>query len=696
MSSGWGLTGGQWERHHVAAARVAKMALLVVLACNLALMMDYVFFGYFGYFHSDSAAKNLLAQEMYEAGSYFPPDWTYVNGDLMVVFGQLFILPFLPFAKNGYLLHAIAGAVTSLLVLWGTWLAAGIAIRSAWIRLLCVAIVASGLSLQVAENFFGQGSYGAVFYLACFQVYLAWRFMQADGRSNWLWGALLAIVVTLAFWSNTQRAAASYALPLLAVIAVDVLFRAWSSGFHVDQRLRKSIVLAGIILGAGLLGAVLHAAVLARVDNIQGAGMARWLNPGEMMRNLGFTLQGVLEIFGAMPTAGADVVGLVGAYQAVRFIAGLALVPLIVVALIAEIRNPQPGRRFLAAFAAASLVLFCFLQATTTIPDMSNPAFSSRYLVPSVVLSLLVVVAHAFDPNARPLFRVTGVLVSLVLLGSGISPDNPISRPQVHRPENLQTPVVGWLKEQGLRYGYGSYWNAGALTVMGDSRFKVRQIQIVRGLPRPMFHLSSERWYRPDAWQGKTFFVLTDEELAALDMPLLTSLIGDVVQSEKLGKFTVLVFPRNPADILPGWDDELRRPLRLTPSPMSMHNVGELVQPAGGAPMLVSKGTSGYLHFGPYVKLEDGQYSATFDIEVTGTPRPGVAHLDVVANAGADVRAVGAPTRAGRQRVTLPFDLPRDVSDLEIRVLTDGSSELRLYGIQLQRRGPVAGKPPKP
>ncbi|HZX78326.1 hypothetical protein [Lysobacter sp.] len=696
MSNGWGLTGGQWERHHAIAARVAKVALLVVLACNLALLMGYVFVGYFEYFHSDSAAKSLLAQEIYEAGSYFPRDWTYVNGDLMVVFGQLFILPFLPFAENGYLLHAISGAVTSLLVLWGTWLVASIAVRSVWIRLLCVAIVASGLSLQVTENLFGQGSYGAVFYLACFQVYLAWRFMQAEGRSNWLWGALLAGLVVLAFWSNTQRAAASYALPLLSAIAVDVLYRAWNSGFHVDRRLRKSIILAGIILGAGLLGAVLHAAVLARVDNIQGAGLARWLSPVEMTRNLGFTLQGILEILGAMPPAGGDVVGVAGAYQAVRFIAGLVLVPLMGVALAAGIRNPQPGYRFLAAFAAASTGLFCFLQATTTIPDMSNPAFSSRYLVPSVVLSLLVVVAHTFDHNARPLFRVTGVLVSLMLLMSMVSPENPMAHPKIHRPDTPKTAVVRWLEQQGLRYGYGSYWNAGAMTVMSDSRVKVRQIQIVRGLPRPMFHLSSERWYRPSAWSGKTFLVLTDEELAALDMPLLTSLVGEEVQREKIGGFNVLVFPRNPADALAGWDDELRRPLRLTPSPMSMHNVGELVEPANGAAMLVSKGAGGFLHFGPYLKLEDGPYSATFDIEVVGAPRPGVAHLDVVVNSGADVRASGAPARAGRQRVTLPFDLTSDVSDLEVRVLTDGSSELRLYGIQLQRRNAVASKPPKP
>jgi hypothetical protein len=63
---------------------------LLILVVNFLLLSWYIFFGYQTNFHSDSAAKVLLAREIVEMGDYFPDAWNYVNGDLFVLFGQTF------------------------------------------------------------------------------------------------------------------------------------------------------------------------------------------------------------------------------------------------------------------------------------------------------------------------------------------------------------------------------------------------------------------------------------------------------------------------------------------------------------------------------------------------------------------------------------------------------------------------------
>jgi len=693
--NGEGGSGLDWAGRGELWVRCAKVVLLMAVTFNLLLLFDFVFLGYVQYFNSDAATKNLLAQEMYESRSFFPPNWTYVNGDLMVVFGQLFVLPFLPFTSNGYSLHAMSGAVTSFLVLWSMWLAVGIANPSRWGRFVCIAVFASGISWQIAEQFYGQGGYGVVFYLACFMLYVAWRFLHAHGRKLWLWGVLMGAIMGLAFWSNAQRAAASYALPLMAAIGATLVHRACMRDLRWDSGAKRACWLVVIVLIGALLGAVLHAITISHANNVFDVGLAKWLPFSDMVRNFKFTLHGLLDILGAVPSPGGSILGFQGAYQAVRMVAGITALVLIVTGVIAGLQDRNPGLRFLATFTAFSCALFFFLQCTTTIPSMVTPEAAARYLVPSLALGLLVVFIRIFNPEAPPLYRFAALLVALVLMTSALLPSNLLSQPVTKRPVTAHTELVDALRADGLRYGYATYWNAAAPTVLSGGDVRIRQIRIADGLPRPMLHLASENWYRPKAWSGETFLALKDDELADVDLPMLASLAGEPIRTRRVGDYNVLVYAKNFAEVLPLWDDEARRPRWLKPSALSLHTVGELVR-VGNADVLVTKGQPGYLHFGPYIRLEKGQYLVAFDIEVLGQAGPGVATLDVSAKAGSDVRAMGSAKRAGRQRIVLPFDLPDDASDLEFRVLTDGSSELRLYGIQLQRRNAVASKPPKP
>lgn len=126
-------------------------AIQVVLVVNLLVLGLYLFHGYLNYFHTDASTKNLLAQEMWETGQFFPRDWNYANRDLMVVFGQVPIWPLLAFFRNGFALHAISGLLFAVAILASTWKLTGLLSQARWQRLMVVAVLAGGVSTMTAQ-----------------------------------------------------------------------------------------------------------------------------------------------------------------------------------------------------------------------------------------------------------------------------------------------------------------------------------------------------------------------------------------------------------------------------------------------------------------------------------------------------------------------------------------------------------------
>lgn len=671
-------------RRFAAPLRGAPRVVLVgLLLANLCLLAYFIALGYQGLFHSDAATKSLLAQEIYDTGKYLPRDWNYVNADLMLVFGHLFIIPLLPFFENGYSLHAVSGAISAGLILLGTWLVSGVLSPSPRTRLLCLVIVASGISGVTAENLFGQVSYGNVFYMACFTVFAAWRFVEADGRARWMAGGLAGCLLMLLFWSNPQRAIASYGLPLVVASLSYTAVALVRNGFRWNELAGRGAWLLALLVIASAIGIALHGWVTGGINNVPGAGAAQWLPFDGMAKNLVNTFHGLLAVLGGLPTASRGVATPAGLYEGVRFLAMLGILFLLPVALSRALKDRRDGVRFVAVFASVSLALFLFLHVTTTIPDMSDPVTTARYLVPPVLFSLLVLVAVVFDTKPPVVHRTTGAAAIAILAISAFSPSHPFALAITASPPDPRIQLVRLLESNGLKYGYGTYWNAGALTVLSGQRVKVRQIAVEQGMPQPMRHLSSNRWYRSDAWQGETFLLLRDAEAKSIRWDVVTAYAGKPTKTLRFDDFGIYVFPRNIAAVLPKWSDDLATPLSIVMSEDSFHQVGSLDRTSGRGALVSEAGQAGYLHFGPYLRLKQGTYRAVIDVETTAGASDKFGIVDVTSNGSATIHAVRTLDQLGHQKIVLEFTLDRVVTDLEVRVFSSGSGRMKLHGIEL-------------
>jgi hypothetical protein len=654
---------------------------------NLTFLGWYLFVGYQAGFHSDSAAKVILAREIVEMGDYFPDDWNYVNNDLFVLFGHTFVIPLLVFMPAGYTAHAISGLISSVLILSGIWLLTSIAHISTARRLLVLAIVAAGISGFLAENLYGQVSYGAIIYFACFSVYFSWRFIEAGWGKKWPWSAALLVVISLAFFANPLRALVSYGIPLLAAVS---LFRLkFANLVHADQS--KSIFfLIGIVFIGMLIGTYLHMQTISGVNNVLGAGHALWLSYELMVRNISLTIKGFLAIFGGLPSAGSIVISAAGIYEASRLVAALSLLVLMPIAIIRTFQHGEAGPVFFCIYALVSFMAAIFLQLTTSIPDMSDPIQSSRYLVPSLVLLMILVLLQPIDFLKAPIFGFAALLVSMFLVTSAYpafissGPSSNYSWGVPGQRHSQHQALIDFLVKSGLHYGYASYWNAGSVSVLSNELVLVRQVVFEHGIPMPMRHLSSNRWYRPSAWKGETFLLLTSQEAKAIDRERLASYQAKPDRELSFGDYTIYVFAENISKSLPGWDQRYHEPATFTVSKHSLMQTGRFVETDGhmGAALVAEKGQSGALHFGPYVNVEPGRYVVTFDVLAKHNP-DGSVRLDVAA--APDQKLFG-------EKLLLSSDRPQEIDftldkvrTMEFRVWALGNEQVVFKGVTIKR-----------
>jgi hypothetical protein len=674
---------------------VVAVALGVLLACNCFGLVLYEFVLYRASFHSDAAVKSIYAAHVVATGSLFPRDWAYANGDVMVFFGHLFIIPLLAFFPNGFALHAVSGtAMAALLLLTTWWLLALLGVARS-VRLLGLALFASGISSYFAENWYGQVSYGPVTILLFLHLGLALLAAVRAARhaASGLLGIGLAALALVSFASNPLRALVTYTLPM-AVFSLSIGMRgkwldtrrwlAWARG----MRSAALFYAAGAIVGIGA-----HALILGRAVSI-AAGGKQAIGPIETVgAHASLLLRSILFLFGIDSGAGHSVAGPMGLVLLLH----VALLVAIVVAVASLQRQPADRNAgAVATAAAASLLVAAFLYLFT---NLAEDVSSSRYFVPAFSLGLVALLLAVDRHRGRAgawTFAAAATIAGIALSSY------PLTLALAYRStraagdtlafaRNPSDPLVAFLERNDLHDGYASYWHAHVNTVLSSGRLRIRPV-IYAGLPRGMYQLSAPSWYGPSAAHGPKFFLLTRSELSKVDLEALQRIAGPPQRTLEFGDYVVLVYAQLPDPWL-GWDPGVQAPAELHFDRHTPHAIGRYVEAAASAGWLEAPaGSSGALVFGPYIALARGRYVAEFEVRSCGGSHA-TATLDVSSSAGAPrvfgTAKVIAPD--GWSFVPLGFELASSIDGIELRVIASGDGCLAARSVRLRRGGDDTG-----
>lgn len=679
----------------------------IILGINLLLLLSFLTFNYLQLLHADSAVKNLLAQEIFETGQYFPRDWNYVNNDLWVFYTQSFIIPLLGWLPNGFNLHAFSDLVSATLILLASWLLTSMLEQGRSARLVSMILISSGMSLIFAEHVYGQAAYGSMYYMGAFLVYSYWRCHRSAGPSAWGWAGASALLALLVFWANPQRALLYYGAPLFVA----------ACALHLANRQQALPAAAASGAGAGtthsplpgwaaptllaigsLTGIALHSYYIRQVHNTEALSL-NWIPFERIISNLLAMIRGVLILFEGLPRPEVPVVSAWGVYTVVRLLAGLAVLGLLPWAVFQSIQLRQRGRMFFAVFTLVALAGNLLIILTTSLADMASPEASVRYLVPTI-LGMLLLLSSVIVESAgiKPATRYIGIYTLLVLGSSApmayVKPfDTTMRWPLAESRRSNEAVRLGeFLEQQGLHYGYAPFWNAGNVTVLTRQRVKVRQVLFENGLPIPMRMLSSNRWYRPEAWRGQTFLAVQDNQ--QLNLPELYRRMGETAQVLRFEQtWYIYVFKNNLAN-LPGWDEEARQARHYPVDASSAHLIGQFESAAGGADLLSASAEEfGPLLYGGHPGVVAGNYVASFDVEAVGAPQE-FGNVEVCINGATQILARQSIQQTGRHTITLRFRARRKLDQLELRVLKSHGGQLKVYSVGVQRDRSNEAAPP--
>lgn len=536
-----------------------KMACLVIAVlkiitlANSILLAWYVIFLYKGLIHSDSAVKVLLGNEIFRTGQFFPSEWNYVNGDLFILFGQALIAPMLWFMKPGFAVHAISGIITSLVLGGAFYLLVKQQASSRYAPWLALAFITAGLSGFSAENLYGQTAYGVILTLSCIVGFLSCSILKSNvvpfGKAT-----ALFLILIFASWSNPLRAVVSYFFPIGAAVIYYALYA------RREMLIDKAKTVYGLLILFFLslvIGYLLHAYTINQVNNIAGVSSARWLNYEEIGRNFSLIAKGILAIFGALP-ANEPIFSVAGIAVGLKITVLAGLIFILPTVFRDLLSNKKSENKIFVIYAMSAGGLAIFIQLFTSVPDMIDPIQSSRYLVPSIFLIIALVIVWATEgQRSLKKYVVNGLILILALSGvQAYTKQGLSSEPNSFAPQIIiqRQELVNFLQQNNLHYGYAGYWSAGVISVLSDGDVRIRQVNLVEGLPMPMRHLSSDDWYRKGAWRGRTFILLTEAETNLLSFQKLEAAGAKIVDKLSFHGYNIFVFDENIALYFSGWN----------------------------------------------------------------------------------------------------------------------------------------------
>lgn len=506
----------------------------------------YLLVTYRALFHSDSAMKLLLGEEMARKFALFPRDWNYVN-DIPTVFPTLLAAPLSLLFAPSFPLHALVDLMAAACVLYSGWFASREAGIDGPLRLLVPTALATGLSSPFSEAVFGQSAYsGPVFVLlmlagwTCRHLALQPRVADAARRR-----ARIGIAVVVAAGvAGGPRGIATYSAPMLLALAGFHFFAA-PDGDVWRRRIRN---LGVVVLAATVLGGLIFLLLVSQVAYHSGAASQAFANDDQVLHNMQVFVSNWLVLFDASAPPGSPFGGLWAAVYVSRLCVAAAVfaLPLVLVMRLTELASP--ALRFLALLHLSLVVTTGYVLIFSTIQGQTG---SPRYLVPCVATGLLATACWLREvgrvrkvDTAWLGFAMIAALLTLAplyLVGKAFLDWR---NPGAGLRRNPHADVAEALRNAGLKRGYATYWNAGVMTVLSGGDVRVAPLVFSPGsLPAPFHHLSSESWYAPDGIGGRSFLLFDGGEGSQLNRPTLQKLAGDPEETLQVGDYEILVYP---------------------------------------------------------------------------------------------------------------------------------------------------------
>ena len=579
--------------------RMASDKILRILTAGLMVLTIICIFTIYKLgFHSDFAAANILAREQLRTGQLLPDTWNTSTG-IFIVFYNLLIVPFSLFIKDQLVLRSIAVSIVLLIfVFLLRYFSQKIVGSNFYLVVLCFFF--SGTSSVVVEMAFAEAAY---LISVLDNILLLTLFFKAVSnnfsvKSKKYYRLLLVYVAYLCLYGVLNLA--YQVLPFLgSMVLFFILEHATVPSHQLKQEFSRTIKLIAFLLVSivvGLLGAnyLAEAVEFQSQANITYAGYSNQASAfvGFILSAIGY--RGGVQLF-SLP-------GLMNAVIIAAFLAMLVCC----IQLFRKYHEQSFEVKILMNF---SLVIFCIylyfdFLIYCTVAGTERYFFKPLFFL--YILSGYYIYTYIFQKGflSKIVAIVSIAIFSLPYAVAGIP--NILNYPKLH---NEQLGLVNYLKGNGLKHGYATFWNAGNNMVLSNFDIEIGGVLLQEYIV-PYRWLSSDISYDPDSYTGESFLMLTDAEAEVFENQIGFAVLGDPSQILSYDGFKIYVYPYNIAE-----NDFYGRGYSNTEMIDTMVTSSEQMRQLDGTISI----SAGEVVYGPYITLPRGEYQIDIDFSEIGS-----------------------------------------------------------------------------
>lgn len=498
-----------------------------------------------GYIHSDCVDTLTWANATVESGQLFSSTFCY---PYLLPFGSTFLMyPFV--AIFGFTMFAYRLAMLVFMIVFALaiyFCARGLGwSRNTGLIAVSVEFIIVSSSGKLRELFwehiihYSLGAFLA-FVLMAFMFYFINNYKKnkysfKNSKKTIVFGVLVALWAFFSAFDGLTTLTLS-TLPVLGAILLSIVFDTKNN--IISKANKDMIVSFVIILVATVLGCGVLALITKDIDAGYGNAYSNIVEGGEWSNNALRFLEQWTTLLGADYEAGSAITSFKNILAAIKMAGSLVLFFTPVYAIFIYKRVVRSERTFIIFhWLMSGFILYGYVFGSlSSVNWRLSPIICSAIIVNIIVWKYLWSTVN---------LKRSAVIVSLLVVLSGVVTFGQIwAMPADYGRDNDQHQVVKYLEENGLNYGYATYWNANILTLISSSKVKVRDINLDNDQPVKGWLNTDKAWYDAQPNQDKYFVLLTNSEYDD-KVSKNHSILDNTSETLRYGNWVILVKDNN-------------------------------------------------------------------------------------------------------------------------------------------------------
>ena len=498
-----------------------------------------------GYIHSDCVDTLTWANATVESGQLFSSTFCY---PYLLPFGSTFLMyPFV--AIFGFTMFAYRLAMLVFMIVFALaiyFCARGLGwSRSTGLIAVSVEFIIVSSSGKLRELFwehiihYSLGAFLA-FVLMAFMFYFINNYKKnkysfKNSKKTIVFGVLVALWAFFSAFDGLTTLTLS-TLPVLGAILLSIVFDTKNN--IISKANKDMIVSFVIILLATVLGCGVLAIITKDIDAGYGNAYSNIVEGGEWSNNALRFLEQWTTLLGADYEAGSAITSFKNILAAIKMAGSLVLFFTPVYAIFIYKRVVRSERTFIIFhWLMSGFILYGYVFG-----NLSSVNWRLSPIICSAIIVNIIVWKYLWSTVN---LKRSAVIVSLLVVLSGVVTFGQIwAMPADYGRNNDQHQVVKYLEENGLNYGYATYWNANILTLISSSKVKVRDINLDNDQPVKGWLNTDKAWYDAQPNQDKYFVLLTNSEYDD-KVSKNHSILDNTSETLRYGNWVILVKDNN-------------------------------------------------------------------------------------------------------------------------------------------------------